>query len=607
MVGSRGGKSKGGRCTLFNIDALKQRDCNGDLISDWCTPGFKPEEGICTIRDLTIKCNQHGVSAAGKIKPKIVQKRLDFTQKNCQQLGEKDKVTAAETFFTLAVAKCNVPFMFSDTATEIFPKMFSDSKIASEFSVSRTKLSYIVSDGIGPFLKSDLIHEINKYGAYYSIQIDETPIQEKRTQQLDVLIRFYSEMKQKVLTKHLQSFHLGHATSDILLDCVKRAISELSSQKLISFYSDGLNVMKALKKKMSLINENLIDISECSLHKVHNGFSEGLNAFGGDIECLVIDIYHFFKNSASSNSDFRDVQIKLNLPENVFVWHVSSRWLTVEASVGRFIEQYDALKFFFITSPTGRQSARHQRILCALRDKSTYAKALFLQNVCPLFSKYLAIFQSQEPLIPILYDEMVAMLKALMGRFLVSEAFADKTGIQLKELDVNSGKLWKKPEVGCDTQKELKKLDETVRKECYLGARAFYITSAKYLLKVLPLGNKFLERLKCIHPEFIKEESSLGCIKAIARELPNIISHSSVTSLADEWIVLQSEAVPVVCESSSEGFNIQHYWNSVFSLQRNNSSKFPYVQVLVKALLALPHGNADCERGFSINNALNHF
>ena len=63
--------------------------------------------------------------------------RVDFTQKNSQQLllSEKDKVNAAETLFILAVTKCNVPFTFPDTATEIFPKMFTNSKLVNEFSV----------------------------------------------------------------------------------------------------------------------------------------------------------------------------------------------------------------------------------------------------------------------------------------------------------------------------------------------------------------------------------------------------------------------------------------------------------------------------------------
>lgn len=147
----------------------------------------------------------------------------------------------------------------------------------------------------------------------------------KRVQQFDVLIRFYSEVHKKVLNKHLESFHLGHATSDILFDCIKKSLCELSSQKLVSFYSDGPNIMKLLKKKLLTFNNNLVGVSECSLHKIHNAFSEGLNAFGTDIESIIIDIYHFFKNSAVQSSDFTELQKQMDLPDHIFIRHVSSR------------------------------------------------------------------------------------------------------------------------------------------------------------------------------------------------------------------------------------------------------------------------------------------
>lgn len=120
-------------------------------------------------------------------------------QKNCQQLTEQDKVAVAETLFILAVAKCNIRFSLSNTASELFPKMFPDSKLASEFSVSRTKLSYIISDGIGPLLKEKLIEEVIKYGSFYSIQVNETRVHKKRVQQFDNLVRFYNKVHKKVL------------------------------------------------------------------------------------------------------------------------------------------------------------------------------------------------------------------------------------------------------------------------------------------------------------------------------------------------------------------------------------------------------------------------
>ncbi|KAL1485420.1 hypothetical protein MTO96_047324 [Rhipicephalus appendiculatus] len=43
------------------------------------------------------------------------------------------------------------------------------------------------------------------------------------------------------------------------------------------------------------------------------------------------------------------------------------------------------------------------------------------------------------------------------------------------------------------------------------------------------------------------------------------------------------------------------YWAPIFT---SNSQKYPLLSVLVRALLSLPHGNADCDRGFSENKRI---
>ena len=54
-----------------------------------------------------------------------------------------EKVIAAETMFCVAVACHNVPYMFINTASSLFPKMFLDSEVANDFKCKSTKLSYI--------------------------------------------------------------------------------------------------------------------------------------------------------------------------------------------------------------------------------------------------------------------------------------------------------------------------------------------------------------------------------------------------------------------------------------------------------------------------------
>ncbi|KAH7933728.1 hypothetical protein HPB49_016273 [Dermacentor silvarum] len=98
------------------------------------------------------------------------------------------------------------------------------------------------------------------------------PKPEQRVEQLDVLVRYFSRKPQKVAIEHLESFNLGRATADIIVDCVERSITELPKEKLLCFFSGGPNTMKSVKKPKDAIHENILDYGECNLHKVtHDG------------------------------------------------------------------------------------------------------------------------------------------------------------------------------------------------------------------------------------------------------------------------------------------------------------------------------------------------
>ena len=57
--------------------------------------------------------------------------------------------------------------------------------------------------------------------------------------------------------------------------------------------------------------------------------------------------------------------------------------------------------------------------------------------------------------------------------------------------------------------------------------------------------------------------------------------------------------------SNSTYSRIDHFWKSIFQMKdRNNLPKYSALSSLIKALVTLAHGNADCERGFSINSTL---
>ncbi|KAG0438055.1 hypothetical protein HPB47_017163, partial [Ixodes persulcatus] len=341
----------------------------------------------------------------------MVQGTLDF-HKNAASLSLRENVTRAETLFALSMVANSLPYTWADVATLTYPHMFPDSQIAKGFQCCRKKISYIISDGLGPYSKEKVVQELVQPEVFYSIMIDETPVPEAKVQQLDVLARYYSVNTQNVVVEQLQSFHLGHATADELFCCVEDALNELPKKNMVCFFSDGTHVMKSLKRKLKAeLSPDMIDIGECSLHKVHNAFSAGLDSFCSELESIVTDVHHYFKY-ATRHADMKELQCKLGLPQLEFLRHVNSRWLTLLLSIERVLKLYDALKTFFSKSgvPRTSSSARHSRLASAFTDSTLRAKLLFVQNAAQIFEKFQTLFQSKEPLLHIFYDEMVALV-----------------------------------------------------------------------------------------------------------------------------------------------------------------------------------------------------
>ncbi|KAH8031191.1 hypothetical protein HPB51_013648 [Rhipicephalus microplus] len=218
-----------------------------------------------------------------------------------------------------------------------------------------------------------------------------------------------------------------------------------------------------------------------------------------------------------------------------------------------------------------------------------------------LFSGFQLFFQKQEPLLHILHVELIVLVQRVLSRFLRHEAFADKSAEQLKRLDVMGASLWKsRPEVGTDTEKSMLEWDSSEKKRFYLGARAFYLACAKDLLQKLPLDNRVLQSASLLNWQSTNVESKVRALKYLVSQLPQVIKHEEVSSAIDEWHMLK-------CDSNSDllalgGERIDVRWGKIFELKSpGGQPKYPLLSRLVKCLLCLPHGNADCERGFSEN------
>ena len=76
---------------------------------------------------------------------------------------------------------------------------------------------------------------------------------------------------------------------------------------------------------------------------------------------MCIDLFYFFKLSASRREDYLAIQQKLDLDEKVFLRHVESRWLSLLPAVERVKGQYPALLEYFKKLPDTDKKIKSNR------------------------------------------------------------------------------------------------------------------------------------------------------------------------------------------------------------------------------------------------------
>ena len=139
---------------------------------------------------------------------------------------------------------------------------------------------------------------------------------------------------------------------------------------------------------------------------------------GEDIENLCIDLFYFFKLSAARREYFLKIQQKLDLHEVVFLRHVGSRWLSLLPAAERVKDQFPALLEYFKKLLEAdrkiKENERYRRIMSFLTSPETVVQPYVLESLKPGFDQFQQLFQTEGPLIHILHQSMLQLLKQVM-------------------------------------------------------------------------------------------------------------------------------------------------------------------------------------------------
>ena len=194
-------------------------------------------------------------------------------------------MTVAEAAWCMKVAASNYSYNSCEDLPDLFRFMFP-CPYPQDFSLGRNKVSYVMSDGLGPYFQQLLCQTVRKEGNPFTLQFDETVTMQNQ-KQLDLLIRFWSEKKGEVVTRFLKALMFGHAKGQDVADSINATMEEvgLNKEQFLSMGSDGPNVNKTIWKYLndhlkSLGFPGLVEFMPSNVHAVHNGFKYGLSEYG---------------------------------------------------------------------------------------------------------------------------------------------------------------------------------------------------------------------------------------------------------------------------------------------------------------------------------------
>lgn len=123
-----------------------------------------------------------------------------------------------------------------------------------------------------------------------------------------------------------------------------------------------------------------------------------------------------------------------------------------------------------------------------------------------------------------------------------------------------------------------------------------------------------MKNVACVSSVCRQEPESLHVFLSVVGQLPHCTL--SLDALRYEWQKYQAEDIPEDSYCSDKGQiedgtsyvkyrRIDEYWHKVIQLtDSRGDSKYQGLAVPVKMVLSLSHGQADVERGFSLNKAM---
>ena len=254
-------------------------------------------------------------------------------------------------------------------------------------------------------------------------------------------------------------------------------------------------------------------------------------------------------------------------------------------------------------SKSSCSETRKDRLLNALfRDFHKFSTTVNLyRGLLTKFLGYTKLLQNEKPTLHLHHQEMFSLVRQVLSLFMKRKYIpieSVKELLKLKDLICDREKQLSDGKLGVGYYSFAAYTNALTEKHCHWvtdlakNLRQGYERCATMLLQKLPLTNRTIIRLSCLHPAAFDEELFTTSITNLAKSLANVITEEEVGALnseARDYSVDKDVASLVHSFDKTKRIDAD-FWALVFRLQSHGGIRYPLLSRLVKALLSIFNG-----------------
>ena len=539
------------------------------------------------------------------------------------QCISKDDVLTAEVLWAIKTVMSHYSMNSSANTSELFKTMFPDSQIAQKFNCGKTKCSYLITHGLATYFHDRMLASLKDGDVKYVISFDESLNRTQQQEQMDVIVRFWDNEKNKVCSRYFDSNFLGHTSAQDLLKSLQSSLTTLNPMGLIQLSMDGPSTNWKLYDELSKDRANsdpdlpeLINVGSCGLHIIHGAFKRGAVATGWHIDNLLRSLWYLFSDAPAKKEDF----IKISESKKFPLQFCATRWLEDIAVAERAILIWPDVQKFITQICAGSKSKipkshSFTTLQGMTRDLLVPAKLQFFCTIAKVLQPYLEVFQRERPMLPFMAEYLFDILHNILDKFIKKSVLAEVTSMAklanidvmkkenlLNAKDVDVGFAAKK--LVTDLQRK-KKVSERQILEYQNECQVFLQSLTAKLLDRCPLQYPVVRNIVCLDLKYMAghPDEATDKMRKLLEKLMNLKQRSAddCDSVMRQYKIFIGEVGRHTREEFSAFNHIDDELDTFLFTHLGKKPRFEELWSLVKLLLTLSHGQSQVERGFSVN------